>query len=138
MKNLLSFSVSKWFLQKTKNIQQHFNPSRTAKPQEWLWICPVITLRPIELESCSNPLRIRQVFLFWLKNFFYLDLFFCGDVTTEACFRTFVTEVTWAWVPTQRAIPLVQVFLDYRLLHESVEALIVFLEYLEPKLRLKD
>ena len=42
-------------------------------------LCNSITRQPIELESCSNPLRIQQVF--WLsskKKFFVLDLGFSG------------------------------------------------------------
>jgi len=32
---------------------------RTAKPL--FWLCPVITCRPIELESCSNPLKKQNI-----------------------------------------------------------------------------
>jgi len=36
-------------------------PIRTAKPLYWLWLCPVITCRPIELESCSNPPKKQNI-----------------------------------------------------------------------------
>jgi len=46
------------------------NPLRTSKPLWWQQLWPVITCRPIELESWSNLLRIQQVFdLRSKKNF---------------------------------------------------------------------
>jgi len=37
------------------------NPPRTAKSHLWLGPCPVITYRPIDLESCSNSLKKQKV-----------------------------------------------------------------------------
>jgi len=55
-------------------------------------LCNAITCQPIELQNCSNPLRIQQVFYLRSKNiFFVLD---CGflkwghDVVMFLCFRS--------------------------------------------------
>jgi len=49
-----------------------------------------ITRQPLELESCSNPVRIREVFLLRLNFFFVLGLgFTVGEVIMGACFRFF-------------------------------------------------
>jgi len=54
-------------------------------------VCNAMTHQPIELENCSNHLRIQQVF--WLrmkKIFFVLGLgFSVGDATITACFCVF-------------------------------------------------
>jgi len=53
----------------------------------------------------------------------------------EACFLTFLAEVTWFWAPTQPArFFRSRFFLESRLSSESVEPFIDFLAYLEPKL----
>ena len=44
------------FIEKRK-----FYPVRTAKPLHCLWLCPVITCWPIELESCPNPLKKQTI-----------------------------------------------------------------------------
>jgi len=55
-----------------------------------------------ELESCSNPLWIQQVFLLRSKNtFFVFSLAFSGgDVTMRACFQILATTFTWPWALT--------------------------------------
>jgi len=35
-------------------------------------LCNTIHHQPMKLESCSNPLRIQQVFYFRLKSFFFV------------------------------------------------------------------
>jgi len=58
-------------------------------------LCNTITRQPIELWSCSNHLRIREVFYFRLKKFFRFGLgFVVSDITVGACFNAFVAEVT--------------------------------------------
>ena len=43
--------------------------------------CSAIPRQPFELENCSNPLKMRTVLWFRLKNWEVLDLsFFMGDV----------------------------------------------------------
>jgi len=51
-----------------------------------------------------------------------------------SCFRDFMADVTWPWAPTQEAIFLDQVFLESRLSSGSLDPLIDFVIYLEPKL----
>jgi len=51
-------------------------PSMTARATVLAEICNAITPQPIELGSCSNPLRIQQVFQFKLKKCFFR--FGCG------------------------------------------------------------
>jgi len=88
----------------------------------------------IELESCSNHLRIQQVFWFRFKKSFWFGFgVFCGLRHIGACFRVFLAEVSWHWAPTQPAIFLDKVVLETRLSSESLEPLIGFLAYLEPK-----
>ena len=92
-----------------------------------------ITCQPIKQESCSNPLRIWEFFLFQLKIFIsILGLgFSVGDVISGVVFA-FLAKFTWSWSPTQLAIFLVQNF------SESLDSLMGFLVYLKPKLWLKN
>jgi len=50
----------------------------------------------------------------------------------------FLAKFTWPWAPTQSVIFLIQAFLETGLSSESLESLIDFLAYLEPKLWLKN
>jgi len=54
--------------------------------------------------------------------------FSVGDIIMGACLHNFMAEVTWPWAPTQQA------FFGIRLSSESLEHMIGFLPYLEPKL----
>jgi len=56
----------------------------------------------------------------------------------EACFRTILAEVTWPWARTQQAIFWLKLFWETRAMTWSLEPLISFLAYLEPKLWLKN
>jgi len=64
-------------------------PSRATRATFFAELCNSITRQPIELERCSNPVRIRQVFSLDLKNiYFVLGFgFSVRDVTRGACFR---------------------------------------------------
>jgi len=72
-------------------------------------ICNSISCQPNELERCSNPLHIQQVFSFRLKKkFFVLGLgFSLGGIISGSVFA-FSAEFTWPWVPTQWAIFLLK------------------------------
>ena len=61
-----------------------FNPLRPAQATIVAGTFLAITLQPLELESCSNPLRIQQVF--WLKskkNIFHFWWGFAVGTTTS-------------------------------------------------------
>ena len=44
----------------TEKEQELINPAKTAEPHLWLGFCPVITCRPVKLESCWNPELQKQ------------------------------------------------------------------------------
>ena len=56
-----------------------------------------------------------------------------GDVTSGGTFA-FLVNFTRPWAPIQRANVLAEVFLESKISSESLEPLIDFLAYLEPKL----
>jgi len=63
------------------------NPLSPAKTTFHAELCNPITRQVIELESCSNPLRIQQVFS-WnqKKNFSFLVGGFRGNATSGSVF----------------------------------------------------
>jgi len=61
-------------------------------------LCFAITRQPIELESCSKPLRIQKVFWLRLKNNFFCFGFYGGDVTSGGVLR-FLANFTRPWAP---------------------------------------
>jgi len=80
-------------------------------------------------DSASHLLEIEK------KNFFVLRLGFSGgDVTSGGVISVFWAYFTRPWMPIQWANFFAQVFVETRLSSESLEPLIGFLAYLEPKL----
>jgi len=55
-------------------------PSRTGKPQLWLWLCPVTACRPIELESWSNLWRYGESYFRSKKLGGFGFEIFVGDI----------------------------------------------------------
>ena len=102
-------------------------------------LCNSITRQPIELESCSNPLRIQQVF--WLsskKKFFVLDLGFSGGkVESWGVYAFLLAASTWPWSPIHCAIFWFKLFWKLGQNPRSIEPFHGFLAFLEPKLWIK-
>jgi len=90
---------------------------------------PAITRQQIELESCSNPLKTRDVLLFRINSFFKIWVLGPWDHDLGVL-RLF----WWRHHPIQRADIVGQRFLDARLEYESLELLIEFLAFLVQKL----
>jgi len=56
-------------------------------------------------------------------------------VTSQQVYvSAFLAKYTVSWAPTQRAVFLIHVFLETMLISSSLEPLIGFVAYLEPKL----
>jgi len=101
-------------------------------------VCNAMICQPIELESCSNPLRIQQVFNSLLKIFFVLSFGFSeGDVTMRACFCIFV-GLLGHWRQLNEPYFWPKFLLEIRPKSASLEPLLDFLSYLEPELWLKN
>jgi len=113
---------------------------RTAKPLSWPQLWLVITCRPIELESWSNPLRIQQVFDLRSKKFFFgLDFgFFVCYVTMRACLGNFRPILPGPGPQANTKFFSLNIFLDSWLENESLEPLTDMLAYLDLKLCLKN
>ena len=93
-----------------------------------------ITRQLLELEKCSNHVRIRETFSFDLKKISVLGMRFSwGNVTSRGVFRFY-----GQFYPALGANPISQFFgsgfLETSLSSESLEPLIGFLAYLEPTL----
>jgi len=94
--------------------------------------CNSTSCQPIELERCSNPVRMGQIFSFRFKIFFRFGFgILCGCRYTRECFRDF-----WPSLPGPRpsalgakptGIFLAQVCLEARLKSAFLEPLIGFL-----------
>jgi len=82
-----------------------FSPVKTTFHAE---LCNPITCQAIELESCSNPLRIQQVlYSKSKKNFFVFGGGFSGGTPQVG---VFLATFTWPWAPIYRAIIMAQDF----------------------------
>jgi len=83
------------YMSMKKEKSTHLNvPLNPACAALFANLCNSVTRSPIQLESCSNHLRIHEVFKFRFK-FFYLSLeFFVGDVIMGVGFRL-LAEFTW-------------------------------------------
>jgi len=73
----------------------------------------VITCQLLQLERCSNPLRIQQVYLFRVKkNFqFWVRGFLLGGRHKWGYFRVFMAYFNRPWTPIEWAHMLDQIFL---------------------------
>jgi len=68
-------------------ITRKTNPFESRRRHFFAELCNTVTRQPIELESCSNPLRIRKSSSSdFLKIFGFGFEFFVVDVTMAACF----------------------------------------------------
>jgi len=90
------------------------------------------------LESCSSPLKAREVLQFSLKKIFKLQMSFFVDVyRMRGCLCIFVYIWMTSSSPGSRPIEPIswlKVFLDSRLQYESLEGLMDFLAFLVQKL----
>ena len=77
-----------------------FSPVRAIFLAEF---CNPVTRQAIELESCSNPLRIPQVLLSkWKKTFFRFGFErFWGERHKKGCFCVILAIYAWPWAPCQ-------------------------------------
>jgi len=111
-----------------RNSAIFFSPFKTRVRHFFAELCNTITRQPIELESCSNPLRIRKIFLLRLKNYFWFWVWgFCGWHHNRGMFSRFLANVTWPWPLNPTSDCLAHVSFEN-------ESLVDFLAYLEPKL----
>jgi len=82
-----------------------FNPLTTARSN--ILACPFLAInrQPLELESCSNPPWIQQVFeLTSKKTFFVLGLRFSGGNVTSTGILCYFGIFAWPWALSQWAI----------------------------------
>jgi len=91
---------------------------------KWPFWLKSITCQPIELESCSNPLKDSENLVLWNKKTFkILDVaFFVDAYMMGVClciFCLYWDDIIRPWTPTPQAIFLTECFLGARLQHES-------------------
>jgi len=107
---------------KNQKMDKNSNPTkRNLKCPFWL---KSITCQPIELESCSNPLKDLENLVLWNKKTFQiLDVaFFVDAYMMGVClciFCLYWDDIIGPWTPTPQAIFLTEGFLGTRLQHES-------------------
>jgi len=89
-------------------------------------------------ELFKHPTDSARIVVQILKKFVLGLEFSGGDVIMLACLHDFMAEVTWHWWQPNWPTFWLKVFMESRLSSESLEPLIGFLAYLEPKLWLKN
>jgi len=89
------------------HYDHQLNPFSPACATFLAELCNPIIRQAIELESCSNPLRIKQVLKSKSKKqIFVLGLSFSGgNVSSRGVFCVFILAIfAWPWAPSQWAI----------------------------------
>jgi len=136
-------NARQWYVTKWEEIKVLKPFQSRASPKFWRRVCKAITYQPIELESCSNHLRIQHVCYLKLKKKF--SFWVCGslgeDVTSDGVIFILLAyfRPSWRGPGRQSNEPIVSLkfLLKTRLSYESLEPLIDFLAYLDQKLHHK-
>jgi len=90
------------------------NPLTTTRATIVAHAFYVITRQPLQLESCSNPPQMQQVFLVLLKKNMDLGEGFAWQRLANGGVFVFLTNFDGSWTPTHKPKYWLKLFLETR------------------------